>query len=192
MLLETLAQRWWLFTLRGGLALLFGVMALVWPGITVLALVLLWGAYALVDGVTGLYLSFTQREWPTADRVMQGVFGAVGLVAGIVAIVWPGITAGALLILIALWSIVVGVLQIAAAIRMRKVITNEWFYVVTGALAVLLGIILLASPGAGALALIVTIGIFAIMWGVVLLLFSFRLRSLTPPSAAGHGQAAPA
>ncbi|TWP46230.1 HdeD family acid-resistance protein [Lentzea tibetensis] len=192
MLLETLAQRWGLFALRGALAILFGVMALVWPGITLLALVLLWGAYALVDGVTALYMSFTQREWPTADRVMQGVFGAIGVIAGIGAIAWPGLTVGALLIVIAVWAIVAGVIQIAAAIRMRKVVTNEWFYVLTGVLSVVLGIILFASPGSGALALVVTIGVFAIMWGVVLLLFSFRLRSLTGHSAAGHGQAAPA
>lgn len=190
MLLETLAQRWWLFAVRGALAILFGLMALAWPGLTLLVLVFLWGFYAIIDGVTALYISFTQREWPTADRVMQGVLGTIGLIAGLVAIVWPGLTAGALLLVIAVWSIVAGIVQIAAAIRMRKVITNEWFSVVTGALAVLLGIILLASPGSGALALVVTIGIFAIMWGVVLLLFSFRLRSLT--KTVGAGRAAPA
>ncbi|GLZ29452.1 membrane protein [Lentzea sp. NBRC 105346] len=184
MLLETLGQRWWLFTLRGAVAILFGLMALAWPDITVLALVILWGAYTLVDGVTALYIAIRHNEWPTADRVMHGILGAVGVVAGIVAFAWPGLTAGILLLIIAIWAIIAGVLQIAAAIRLRKVITNEWFYVVTGVLAVLLGIILFASPGTGALALIVTIGIFAIMWGVVLLLFSFRLRSLTTTSGA--------
>ena len=190
MLLETVGQRWWLFALRGAIAILFGVMALAWPGITVLALVILWGAYTLVDGVTALYIAITHNEWPTADRVMHGVLGAVGVVAGIVAFAWPGLTAGVLLLIIAVWAVIAGVLQIAAAFRLRKVITNEWFYVVTGVLAVLLGIILVASPATGALALIVTIGIFAILWGVVLLLFSFRLRSLTqPPTTSGAGRA---
>lgn len=179
MLLETLAQRWWIFALRGALAILFGLMALVWPVMTVVVLVVLWGAYALVDGVTALYLTFTHREWPTLDRVMHGVLGGISVLAGLVALVWPGLTAGVLLIIIAAWAIVAGVLQIVAAVRLRKVIVNEWFYVVTGVLTVLLGVIMFASPGSGVLALVVTIGIFAILWGVVLLLFSFRLRALT-------------
>jgi uncharacterized membrane protein HdeD (DUF308 family) len=190
MLLETLARRWWLFALRGAFAILFGLMALAWPGITLLALVILWGAYTIVDGVTSLYLTFTHRQWPTADRVMHGVLGGLGLLAGLIALIWPGLTAGVLLLLIAVWSILTGVLQMVAAVRMRKVITNEWFYVLTGVLAVLLGVILIASPGSGALALVVTIGIFAILWGVVLLLFSFRLWKLTRSSADGRAHPA--
>jgi uncharacterized membrane protein HdeD (DUF308 family) len=169
-------QRWWLFTVRGVFAVLFGLAALIWPGLTLLALIILWGAYALVDGAMMLYLTLTHEEWPA--RWALGLVGALGLVTGLVALFWPGITATVLLLLIAAWALATGVLQIVNAIRLRKVMTNEWFYVVTGALTVLLGIILIVDPAAGALAFVITIGAFAILWGVVLVLFSLRLKRL--------------
>ncbi|WP_189159697.1 HdeD family acid-resistance protein [Lentzea pudingi] len=168
-------QRWWLFTVRGVFAVLFGVAALVWPGLTLLALIILWGAYTFFDGAMTLYLTLTHKEWP---RWALGLIGALGLVTGLIALFWPGITATALLLLIAVWAIVTGVLQIVDGIRLRKVMTNEWFYVVTGALTVLLGVILVVNPAAGAMAFVITIGVFAILWGVVLVLFSLRLKRL--------------
>lgn len=169
-------QRWWLFTVRGVFAVLFGVAALVWPGLTLLALIILWGAYAFFDGAMTLYLTLTHKEWPA--RWALGLIGALGLVTGLIALFWPGITATALLLLIAVWAIVTGVLQIVDGIRLRKVMTNEWFYVVTGALTALLGVVLVLNPAAGAMAFVITIGVFAILWGVVLVLFSLRLRQL--------------
>ncbi|SMD11590.1 HdeD family acid-resistance protein [Lentzea albidocapillata] len=169
-------QRWWLFTVRGVFAVLFGLAALIWPGLTLLALIILWGAYALFDGATMLYLTLTHKEWPA--RWALGLIGVLGLVTGLIALFWPGITATALLLLIAVWALVTGALQIVDAIRLRKVMTNEWFYIVTGALTVLLGIILVVNPAAGALAFVITIGVFAILWGVVLVLFSLRLKQL--------------
>ncbi len=167
-------QRWWLFTLRGVVAILFGLGALVWPDATLLVLILLWGAYTFLDGVTTLYATVTHKEWPA--RWALGLIGVLGVVTGLVALFWPGITATALLLLIAAWALVTGVLQIVDAIRLRKVLANEWFYVVTGALTTLLGIILIVNPAAGATAFVVTIGVFAVLWGVVLVLFSLRLR----------------
>ena len=168
-------QRWWLFTVRGVFAVLFGLAAVIWPGLTLLALIILWGAYTLIDGAMMLYLTLTHKEWPA--RWALGLIGALGLVTGLIALFWPGITATALLLLIAAWALVTGV-QIVDAIRLRKVMTNEWFYVITGALTVLLGIILIVNPTAGALAFVITIGAFAILWGVVLVLFSLRLKRL--------------
>ncbi|ANZ38701.1 hypothetical protein BBK82_24170 [Lentzea guizhouensis] len=169
-------QRWWLFTLRGVVAILFGLGALAWPDATLLVLVLLWGAYTVIDGATTLYAAITHKHWP-ARWALAGI-AVLGLVTGLVALFWPGLTATALLLLIAVWALVTGVLQIVDAVRLRKVITNEWFYVVTGALTTLLGIILIVNPAAGAMAFVVTIGVFAVLWGVVLVLFSLRLRQL--------------
>jgi uncharacterized membrane protein HdeD (DUF308 family) len=169
-------QRWWLFTVRGVFAVLFGLAALIWPDATLLVLILLWGAYTVVDGAMMLYATLTNPQWPA--RWALGLIGVLGLVTGLIALFWPGITATALLLLIAVWALVTGVLQIVDAIRLRKVMTNEWFYIVTGALTALLGVILIVNPAAGAMAFVITIGVFAILWGVVLVLFSLRLRRL--------------
>ncbi|MDX8047850.1 DUF308 domain-containing protein [Lentzea sp. BCCO 10_0798] len=118
-------QRWWLFTVRGVFAVLFGLAALVWPGLTLLALIILWGAYALFDGAMMLYLTLTHKEWPA--RWALGLIGVLGLVTGLIALFWPGITATALLLLIAVWALVAGVLQIVDAIRLQMftVFTTE-------------------------------------------------------------------
>ena len=122
-------------------------------------------------------MTFLPAFWLLVPGAL-GLIGVLGLVTGLIALFWPGITATALLLLIAAWALVTGVLQIVNAIRLRKVMTNEWFYIVTGALTVLLGIILVLNPAAGALAFVITIGAFAILWGVVLVLFSLRLKQL--------------
>jgi uncharacterized membrane protein HdeD (DUF308 family) len=138
---EMLVRRWWLFALRGGFAILFGLLALIWPGLTLVAL------------------------------------------AGLVALFWPGITALVLLVVIAVWAIVGGVLEIVTAVRLRKVIEHERFLALSGLLSVVLGIILLSTPSTGALALVVTIGAFAILWGIVLVLLSLRLRKFASTAA---------
>jgi uncharacterized membrane protein HdeD (DUF308 family) len=188
-MLEPLARRWWLFTLRGALAIVFGVLALAWPAITLLALVILWGAYTLVDGLTELYLAFSHRDWPSPDRWTFALLGLLGVAAGLVALLWPRITALVLLVVIALWAIFAGVLQIVTAIRLRREVSNEWFLGLSGALAVVLGIILLVTPATGAVALVVTIGIFAILWGITLIMVGLRLRGA---AAAPQVRARPA
>jgi uncharacterized membrane protein HdeD (DUF308 family) len=187
-MIELLARRWWLFALRGGIAILFGLLALIWPSITLVALVILWGAYTLVDGATELYLAISHKAWPSADRWMHGLLGALGVAAGLVALFWPSITALVLLVVIAVWAIITGVLEIVAALRLRKVIDNEWFLGLSGLLSVVLGVILLATPGSGALALVVTIGIFAILWGIVLVLLSLRLRKMATATTTAQPQ----
>src|SRR5262245_2730276 len=126
-MLELLVRRWWMVVLRGALALIFGILSIVWPGITILALVILWGAYALVDGVTAVMLGLTDRSAPGEHRITYGLLGLLGIIAGVLTLVWPAATALVLLLIIAFWAIIAGVVQISAAIRLRKVITNEWF-----------------------------------------------------------------
>lgn len=177
-MLELLVQRWWMIVLRGALAVLFGLLAILWPDITVLALVLLWGAYALVDGVAAVGIGLSNRAAPGELRLIYGLLGVLGVAVGVLTFVWPRITALALLVIIALWALVAGVVQIAHAIRMRKVIDNEWFLGLTGAVCVILGILLIVQPATGALGLVIAIATFAIVWGVSLIMFGLRLRTL--------------
>jgi uncharacterized membrane protein HdeD (DUF308 family) len=176
-MLEMLARRWWMFAIRGALAVLFGLLAIVWPEITVLAMVLLWGAYTLIDGVTSVVMAIAEREAPREHRMTYGVLGVLGIAIGIITFVWPAITAMALLIVIAVWALFAGIMQIAAAIRLRKVMRHEWFLALTGAVCVVLGILLIVQPTEGAIGLVVAIATFAIVWGVALILFGLRLRT---------------
>lgn len=180
-MLEHYARNWWLLALRGVLAVIFGVIALVWPGITLAVLVLLFGAYALVDGVVALFAGITGSGGLTGgDRWWVALLGVVSIAAGIVAFVWPGITALVLLAVIGAWALVTGVLQIVAAIRLRREITDEWLLGLAGVISVLFGIFVLIRPGQGALAIVWVIGIYAIIFGVSLIALSFRLRGLAP------------
>jgi len=172
--LELLSRRWHLVVLRGVVAILFGVVAIAWPEITVLALALLWGVYMLLDGVSSIAMAMGQGS----DRMYMILLGVLGIASGALALVWPQITVIVLLVLIAAWAIVAGVVQIAAAIRLRKLIRNEWFLALTGAVALILGLLLIVQPAEGAIALLVAIATFAIAWGVVLVVLGFRLRQL--------------
>lgn len=174
-MIHELARRWPLMTARGGLAVLFAVLALVWPGVTILTLVLLWGAYTALDGVVALVVA---ARGETDQRLVMALVGVLGIGAGVVAFAWPGMTALVLLVVIAAWAIVVGVLQVVTAVRLRRTITDEWFLGVSGLLAVALGVILLFRPEEGAVALVVTIAMFALLWGVTLILFGLRLRKV--------------
>lgn len=163
-----------LLALRGVLALLFGVLALVWPGVTVLALALLFAAYAVVDGigmvVSGLSRGDRGRRW---SYVLAGV---VGIVAGLLAALWPAVTALALVLLAGVWAIVTGVLEIVAAVRLRRELTGEWVPALLGALSVVAGVLILVRPDLGALALATVLGVYALLAGVVLLVAAWRVR----------------
>jgi uncharacterized membrane protein HdeD (DUF308 family) len=177
-MLERLTGHWWLVALRGLLAILFGVIALAWPRITIAALVLVFGIYALVDGVAALYSAVTRRNLAGADRGWLVLQGVLGIIVGVMVFVWPGITALILLVLIAAWALVTGVLQIMAAITLRREIRNEWLLLIGGILSIIAGIILIVRPGVGALALILVIGIYAILYGIAQLVLGFRLRAI--------------
>jgi uncharacterized membrane protein HdeD (DUF308 family) len=177
-MLETLTHNWWAVAVRGVAALLFGLLALIWPGITVLALVALFGAYALVDGVVALGTAFFGRRGAAGDRSWLIVEGVAGIAAGIVTFIWPGATTLVLLWLIAAWAFVTGVFEIVAAVRLRREIRGEWLLILSGALSVLFGLVLVVWPTTGALAVIYLVGIYAIVFGAALVMLAYRLRRL--------------
>ena len=171
-MLHTLARNWWALALRGLVAVLFGLLTFFVPGITLVTLVLLFGVYALMDGLFNViaFLRVPAHYWALL------IEGVIGIIAGILTFAWPAITAVALLYVIAFWAIFTGVFEIIAGIRLRKEITNEWLLLVQGALSLLFGILILFAPGVGALAIVLWIGAYACVFGVALLALSFRLR----------------
>jgi uncharacterized membrane protein HdeD (DUF308 family) len=187
-MLLAIVRNWWVLLVRGICAVLFGLLAFTWPGLTLFALVILYGAYALADGVTAIWLALAGGRHEEGRMWWQMlIVGLLGIAAGIVTFAWPGVTALVLLVLIACWAIVRGIFEIAAAIRLRKVIEHEWMLAAAGVLSVLFGIVLLARPGAGALALIWVIGAFALIWGAVAIGLSFKLRGLKVRWEHDHG-----
>jgi uncharacterized membrane protein HdeD (DUF308 family) len=170
-----LATNWWALALRGVVAILIGIFTFLMPGITLGVLVLLFGAYALVDGV--LNLAAAWRAHAGQDHWWVLVFeGIAGIAAGILTFLWPAITTLVLVFLIAGWAIVTGVFEIAAAIRLRKVITGEWVLALLGIMSILFGVFIAAVPLAGALAIALWFGIYAFAFGILLVVLAFRLR----------------
>jgi uncharacterized membrane protein HdeD (DUF308 family) len=162
--------------IRGIVGVAVGVIAFTWPGITIAALVMVFGAYAIVDGITNLFLGFSRKgpRGQTWAHVLQGIFG---IAAGVLTFVWPGITALVLVAFIGAWAILTGVMEVIAAIRLRRVITGEWMLILSGAMSVLFGILVLAFPGAGAISISWILGIYAAAAGFLLIGLSVRLRS---------------
>jgi len=174
-MLRALARNWWLILLRGIAGVVFGILAFMWPGITVLSLTFLWGAYALVDGIASIWAAVTGGG--AGSRGWLLLVGLLGIAAGIVAFVWPVGTAGVLLLLIAAWAIATGILQIWGAIRLRKEIEGEWLLILSGAISILFGLVLVMQPLAGAVAVVWMIAIFAILFGIDHILLALKLRS---------------
>jgi uncharacterized membrane protein HdeD (DUF308 family) len=174
-MLHALAKAWWLVLLRGILSIVFGVLAFMWPGLTLVTLVLLYGAFALVDGVLSLIAAFKGRAKaiPAWWLVLAGI---AGIAAGVVTFLWPGITAIVLVMFIGAWAIVHGVFEIIGAIQLRKEIDNEWWLILGGVLSVIFGLIVLFAPGAGALGLIWAIAAYSIAFGITWVMLAFRLR----------------
>jgi uncharacterized membrane protein HdeD (DUF308 family) len=163
--------KWWALALRGAAAILLGIAAFVWPGLTLIALVILFGAYLLVDGVLGLVAGGMTRSW------LLLIEGGASLIAGILTLVWPSITAVVLLVLVAAWAIVTGLIEIYASLRLRRIIRNEWLLALGGVASVVFGVLLIVNPSAGLLALTWLVGAYALIFGVLLVALAFRLRS---------------
>jgi uncharacterized membrane protein HdeD (DUF308 family) len=174
-LMRALGQNWWLFLLEGVAAIVFGILTLVWPGITLLTLLIFFGAYALIDGIFALGAGIfgTSHVAPRWWLILVGIFG---IIAGIGTFVWPAITGLTLLFFIAAWAIAIGVFQIVGAFQLRREIDNEWWLVLKGALSVLFGAALFTWPGAGALALAWLIGWYAIVFGILTAGFAFNVK----------------
>lgn len=166
---------WWLVLIRGVLAVVFGLYALFSPAAALLALIFVYGFYAIFDGVTALVAGFRNRG--TSHWGWHIVQGVVSLVAGFIALFWPGPTILALVLIIAVWSIVLGVTEIVEAFTARRNGSSSWVWLLIGGIVgILFGIVLISSPAAGALTLLWVIGIFALVFGVVHIIWAFRLR----------------
>ena len=177
MLIETLKRHWWVPVLRGIAAVLFGIMAFVYPGLTVAVLVLLFGAWILVDGVFRVIGAIGHRasdkEWG-----FDLIIGIMGIIIGFLTFHAPRITALALIIYIAAWALMIGATEIALAIKLRREIKGEWFLILMGLLSIVFAVMLLWNPLPGALALVWLIGSYAIAFGILAVILGFRLRSL--------------
>src|SRR5881409_4401164 len=177
MLIETLKRHWWVPVIRGIAAIVFGVIAFAYPGLTVAMLVLFFGAWVLVDGVFRVVGAIGHRasdkEWG-----FDLIIGIVGIIIGFLTFHAPQITALALIIYIAAWALMIGATEIALAIKLRREIKGEWFLILMGLLSIIFAVLLLWNPAPGALALLWLIASYAIVFGILAIFFGFRLRSL--------------
>jgi uncharacterized membrane protein HdeD (DUF308 family) len=162
--------------IRGIVGVAIGALAILWPGITLAVLVGIFGFYAILDGITNLMLGLSRRE-PHTGSWAQAVQGAFGVCAGVLALLWPGVTALVLVLFIGAWAIVTGVLEIIAAVRLRRVIAGEWLLALSGCMSVLFGILVFAFPGAGAVSIAWILGVYTVAAGMVLIMLGLRLRT---------------
>lgn len=188
---ETIAKNWWALVIRGFLGIGFGLITFFWPGITLASLVILFAAYALVDGVMAIVAAV--RSLKSHERwgalLLEGI---AGLAAGVLTMAWPAITALWLIYLIAAWAIITGIFEIVAAVKLRKEIEGEWLLALTGIASVIFGVLIMVSPLAGALVIAIWIGAYAFIFGVMLVALGFRLRSWAHGRHAGPSITAPA
>jgi len=177
-MLSLVSRDWWVYAVRGIAAILFGVMALVWPGPTLAVLVLLFGAYALVDGIALLVALARGDVLARRHKWATGLMGVLGVGVSIVAFVWPGMTALTLLYLVAFWAVATGVLQVVAAIEFRREIDGEVFVALGGILSIVFGVLLVAFPGAGLVSLVWIVGFWAELFGFSSLGIAYRLHGI--------------
>ncbi|WP_150254059.1 HdeD family acid-resistance protein [Nocardiopsis deserti] len=192
-LLGELSRNWWLVVLRGVAAVLFGLVALIWPGKTLVVLAVVFGAYALVDAAALGYAAYRSSSGVRVPLVVQAVLSAI---VGLVALVWPVAAIVALVFVIGVWAVVTGVAEIVTAVRLRAHISSEWLLVFVGALSVVFGLLLWFWPLEGAQAIMFVIAMYAVIFGAVMAVAGFRLRGaaeafLAPedaPAFAGLGE----
>lgn len=176
-LLHQFSREWRLVSLRGAAAIIFGVMAFLWPELTLIALVVLWGVYALADGILTLVAAFRIRDWDRPVLPLIAI-GVLGIAAGLAALTRPGINAVSLLIAIGAWGLLTGIFQILTAIRLRKEIESEKLLALSGEISVAFGLILIVTLSAGGFAVVWLIGGYAIVFGAILMLLGLRLKRL--------------
>ncbi len=172
---EVLFEKWWVLLLRGLVSIAFAVLIWMQPAITLKAMIILFGAFALVDGVLGVWSAFSSRKDRNNWWVLM-LWGLVGIGIGIITFVAPAVTALALLFYIAIWAIVTGVLEIIAAVRLRKEIQGEWLLGLAGLLSLVFGILLIMHPGAGVLAVLWLVAAYALILGVLMVILAFKVR----------------
>jgi uncharacterized membrane protein HdeD (DUF308 family) len=174
-MLEMLSRYWWAFVVRGIFAILFGILAYAWPGITLATLIIFFGAYVLIDGIL-LVIKAIGKWGGRDDRWLLLLEGLLGIGIGVITFVAPGITAVALIFFIAAWSLATGVLEIAAALRLRKEIHGEGWMILSGIASIVFAVLVMFFPGAGALGLLWLIAAYAIIFGVMLVILGIKLR----------------
>ena len=173
---QAVRRNWWMLALRGVLAIIFGLIALFAPGIALLAFVYVFAAYALIDGIMAVYIAI--RERGSLSRWGWVLFeGILGIIAGIVAFVYPGLTALVLLYIVAIWAVVTGIMEIVTAIAIRGFVAREWALGLAGILSIIFGIVLFIFPGAGLLSILWLVGIYGIVFGILFIVRAFQLRS---------------
>ncbi|MBV2365157.1 HdeD family acid-resistance protein [Streptomonospora nanhaiensis] len=192
-MLDYMVRNWWALAARGALAILFGFVAVLWPGLTVLALAVAFGAYALADGLLAGWSALRAAKPDRPPLVLEAV---LGVLLGILALTWPALTVFLLSLIIGLWAVVTGAFEIAAAVRLSKQLSGEWLFIFAGVLSVAFGLVMWVAPIAGALGLAFVVGVYAIVFGAALVVLSLRLRlvraehggrldALRAPEAAG-------
>lgn len=174
--MTNLTRNWWLVALRGLLAILFGVAAFVWPGLTWLVLILMFGVYAILDGIFAMVSGVFQSRYSPRWWVFL-VEGFISLIAGVIVLLQPGLAGIALVFVIAVWAVLTGLLEVIAAIRLRREIRNEWMLGFGGFLSIMLGLLMLIQPAAGGIVITLMVGAYALIFGMLLIALSLRLRS---------------
>ena len=177
MLSKMMSRLWWVVLFRGAVAILFGILALTSPGMTLGSLVLFFAAFAFVDGVSDVFHALTGRDDNESWWVLL-LEGLLGIAFGVITYQVPGITALMLLLYIGFWAIATGVMRIILAVRLRHEITGEWWMALGGVVSILFGMAMVSRPGAGALAVLTVIGIWSIVSGVTLVLLAFKVKSI--------------
>jgi uncharacterized membrane protein HdeD (DUF308 family) len=177
---DMLVNKWWVIAVRGVIAILFGLVALVYPGITLTALVFLFGIYALMDGGLALFVGLAPNVPGRFWYVLEGLFG---IAAGILAFVYPGVAGLALVYIVGFWAILTGVTEIVAGFELP--VSRDWLLALAGLASVVFGVLVFISPGSGALAIVWLIGIYALIFGVTLVAFAIRLQKAGTNLAPG-------
>jgi uncharacterized membrane protein HdeD (DUF308 family) len=171
------AKYWWVYLLRGIFGIIFGVLAFVMPAITLASLVIFWGAYSFADGIIALWAAITGGTTDSDNHWLVGLQGVIGVAVGVITFLMPMVTGLGLLIVIAAWSLAIGVLQVVTAVRLRKEITGEFWLGLSGLVSILFAFFIIARPGQGALAIVWIIGSYAIIFGIMLVAFAFRVKN---------------
>ncbi len=182
-MLAAVTSKWWVFVVRGIAAILFGVLAYVWPGMTIVALAILFGAYAFVEGVLCVAAAFApfagSRWWAL---LLEGI---LGLVVAFFVFTQPLISAAALVYTFGFWAIFTGIMEIVAGVQLRDVLGNEWLYVLGGIASIVFGVLIFRNPEAGAVAMAWLIGFYAVLFGLMGVVLGIRLQKLNQSAVTG-------
>jgi uncharacterized membrane protein HdeD (DUF308 family) len=181
---DLLKKAWWMLALRGAAALIFGILAILWPDLTLLVLVGFFAAYAFITAAASLWGGWQNRATDKGWWLLL-LLGLVAFASGVLSLIYPAITALVLVLLMGANALVTGIIDIAVAIRLRKTLRNEWLLILTGIVSVVFGVLVMLFPGAGALAMVWMVSFYAVLTGVLLLALAFRMRSEATPTGTG-------